>query len=404
MPLSPRWTLGLQGKKPPSSLSAIGTQGLSVDPIPAAGVGRSADASSLPSREYTSTTSVQFIPDISRGSYVSSFDGIEQGAVDSLPALGTSYVGYNLPGWTEHSHYNQFSNGGQGQAVWSNPMDGSLPMNSNLSNTVSFSTASINYGPALFQDPYPTLFGGGQPLPLALGGLSQQAFGIGRGSDSTPDQSTALRAVTLVGFDAPARATVIHDMPKSWVYREALAAILKDHPWQSWVRPYPPGHNAVTGAGYNPKEDHFISLDLRDRETPDQIVQLSLTVLDRDLTSERYPREVDMVLCRDYVDKLGIGFSSLRYQNELVIAQYPSDAASLAGVAPSLAGGSLADPSLLGWSFPSNCMQNPDIQFEHQHSSLSNVLSTRSGSGGVVSSATSSGGIYPVEGQTNSRV
>lgn len=209
-------------------------------------------------------------------------------------------------GFFEPSPYNHFSGGGSRQAAWNSAVNDFLPMNSNLSTDSSFPEASSSHGPALFQGPFATLPGGLQSLRPTPGDLSQQTFGIGRRCGSTSDHFTTLRVMTLVGLNAPVRARINADMQNSWVYRDFLEVVLKGQPWQSWVRPYPPGYITVTGAGYNPAGGYFIPLKLRDRETPDQVIEVYLTVLDRDSTNDRYPRNVDMVLCRDYLSKLSI--------------------------------------------------------------------------------------------------
>ncbi|KAJ2987151.1 hypothetical protein NUW58_g4662 [Xylaria curta] len=130
----------------------------------------------------------------------------------------------------------------------------------------------------------------------------------------TPDLHTLLVRLEESRWESSVLAGIEKDpsLTHSWIYGDALP-FLGSSDWKKHVHPWPPNHPTITGQGYEPNGGHYISLTLRNKGNLDnravQDVKLALTIINRERSRIRKEKNVEVVLCQDYLRQLTVKLS-----------------------------------------------------------------------------------------------
>ncbi|KAI0530199.1 hypothetical protein GGR58DRAFT_248421 [Xylaria digitata] len=221
------------------------------------------------------------------------------------PAVRTPYTYTNNPGFAGL----QFStplgntlNSEQGSMTEANEAGGCPQMTTNSSaapnvvgsyqpQPILHNTSSLQFGRGYLS---PILANSGQYVPI-----------IGQRRDGSRGQpSPCLQPLIVVECGKPAIARIDEASNNSWVYSDALAKIIKGTGQERLMHPCPPqGRYTVTEAGYDYTGGPLAQLTLRIRDEED--IQLPLAIFSREQMGEKVDgMGVDMVLCRDFVERL----------------------------------------------------------------------------------------------------
>ncbi|KAI1301095.1 hypothetical protein F5Y03DRAFT_396804 [Xylaria venustula] len=246
----------------------------------------------------------------------------------------------------------------------------------------------------------------------AMGTPNQFVAGVGSRRDSTqtqaPSNSSSPKSLLAVEWDLPVTA-IMDQLPNSSIYVDVISrtsriprirggAVLRSHPW-------PPNHTTVTGAGFDPKGGKYIQLTLRNKVGQD--IELPLTIIPRELLMDGGDANIDIVLGRDYEEKLnGLQIMSMGLQQQLDSTQFLSPSyenwqmagrsqnGTLSSGSPAFAPGhqNAAGFNSVGWPSTTNRMLQPPYQADSN--TYTTIPSTQSSSNLVASSATSLDGLF----------